>query len=95
MTSVTIYRTAWCPYCQRAEALLFEKQKNHSSQHLQIDIIDIEKHPNKRAEMIQRSGRTSVPQIFINDQAIGGYDDMAALQRSNQLDGLLQLSSSP
>lgn len=104
MSKVSIYRTAWCPYCQRAEALLSQKQAQFSAKHssqpkdaphdlftaFDIDIIDIEQQPGKRAEMQARSGRTSVPQIFINQLAIGGYDDLAELERKDQLDALLR-----
>jgi glutaredoxin 3 len=99
MSKVTIYRTAWCPYCQRAEALLLQKQRQlkqlaqQSPQNLptalEINLIDIEQQPDKRTEMQHLSGRTSVPQIFINQRPIGGYDDMAELERKDQLDPLL------
>ncbi len=91
MSKITVYRTAWCPFCQRAEALLRQKQQQlHLLTAIEINIIDIEQQPAKRAEMQQLSGRTTVPQIFINQQAIGGCDELTALERKGLLDGLLQ-----
>lgn len=81
---VTIYRTAWCPYCQRAEALLESKGLSR------LTVIDVDITPGARAEMNRRSnGRTSVPQIFINDRHVGGCDDLVALDRAGDLDPLL------
>ncbi len=79
---VTIYLTSWCPYCVRAQRLLRSKGVDFTA-------VDIEAEPEKRAEMRQRSGRTSVPQIFIGDQHIGGCDDLHALEADGQLDPLL------
>ncbi len=91
MSKITVYRTAWCPFCQRAEALLRQKQQQlHLLTTIEINIIDIEQQPAQRAEMQKLSGRTSVPQIFINQKAIGGCDELTALERKGQLDGLLQ-----
>lgn len=90
MADVIIYRTQWCPYCRRAEALLAEK-KQHIS--MQITLIDIEQHPEQRAEMMRLSGRRSVPQIFVNQMALGGYDDLAALDQQGKLDNLLKAPS--
>jgi len=80
---VVIYRTDWCPYCRRAEQLLESK----SLQNLQV--IDIDITPGARAEMVQRAGRTSVPQIFISGQHVGGCDDLVALERAGRLDAML------
>ncbi|MGB1298997.1 MAG: glutaredoxin 3 [Psychrobium sp.] len=82
MANVTIYSRSWCSFCKRAKALLDSKE-------VAFDTIDIEEQPEKRDEMIERTGRTSVPQIFINDQAIGGCDDLFALHASGDLDKLL------
>ena len=72
--------TAWCPYCARARALLKQKGVAFSE-------IDIEEQPARRDEMIRRAGgRTSVPQIFINGEHIGGSDELAALERAGELD---------
>ena len=83
MTQVTIYTKPYCPYCIRAVSLLEKKG---------IDFTEIEAafDPEKRAEMMQRSGRTTFPQIFIGDHHIGGCDDMMALEREGRLDPLLQ-----
>jgi glutaredoxin 3 len=80
---VTIYATSWCPYCARARALLASKGAN-------VQDIDIEAEPAQRAEMIQRSGRRTVPQIFIGERHIGGCDDLLALDAAGDLDALLQ-----
>jgi glutaredoxin 3 len=80
--STVIYTSAHCPYCEQAKALL--KQKNASYQEIRIDL-----EPEKKEEMMQRSGRRTVPQIFIDEQHIGGCDDLYALNRSGQLDSLL------
>ena len=84
---VTIYRTAWCPFCQRAEALLGRKSID------QLEVIDLDEQPDARAAMVQKAGRTSVPQIFINDQHIGGCDDLMALERDGRLDALLGVAA--
>ena len=82
MTKVQIYTTGWCPYCNAAKALLNEKGVAYE----EIDATD----PDVRADMIQRAhGRRTVPQIFIGEHHIGGYDDMAALERRGQLDPYL------
>ena len=81
--AVTMYTTSWCPYCSRARALL--KRKSVS-----FEDIDIEEQPAKRAEMLNRSGPRTVPQIFIGDQHVGGCDDLHALEEAGKLDALLQ-----
>lgn len=83
MASIQIYLTEWCPYCKRAEALL--RSKGIQS----LERIDIEAQPERRQEMIQRAGRTSVPQIFIDGRHVGGCDDLHALDRAGGLDPLL------
>ena len=82
MAQLTIYSRSWCSFCAQAKALL--EQKNIS-----FNEIDIELHPEKRNEMIELTGRTSVPQLFINQQPIGGCDDLMALNASGELDNLL------
>jgi glutaredoxin 3 len=79
---VLMYTTGWCPYCERARKLLGAKQ-------VSFEDIDIDAVPGKRAEMQTRSGRNSVPQIFIGDQHVGGSDDLAALDEAGKLDALL------
>ncbi len=82
MTTVTMYATGWCPYCTRARQLLAAKG-------VTVDEIDIEARPDQRAVMMERSGRRSVPQIFIGDRHIGGCDDLHALDAAGGLDPLL------
>ena len=83
MNKVEIYTKGHCPYCHRAKALL--TQKGVSFEEYKIDV-----QPELRAEMIQRAnGGFTVPQIFINDQHIGGCDDMFALESQSKLDPLL------
>ena len=83
MAKVEIYTTMICPYCYRAKRLLDERQARYE----EIDVIADSK---RRAEMVQRAGgRTSVPQIFINGQHIGGSDELAALEHAGELDALL------
>ncbi len=83
--SVTIYTKDYCPYCVRAKALLSHKG-------VVFNEIKIDAQPELRPDMIARSGgRSTVPQIFINDQHIGGCDDLHALDAQGRLDTLLQL----
>jgi glutaredoxin 3 len=77
-----MYSTSWCPYCERARRLLGRKQ-------VPFQEIDIEAAPEKRAEMQTRSGRRTVPQIFIGDHHVGGSDDLHALEEAGKLDSLL------
>ena len=83
MARIEIYTKAFCPYCYRAKHLLDRKGVDYEE-------IDITMGGPHRAEMIQRAqGRTTVPQIFIDDRHIGGSDDLAALDRRGGLDPLL------
>jgi glutaredoxin 3 len=83
MPKVVIYTTATCPYCMRAKMLLAEK-------HVAFDEIRVDGDPELRAAMSERAdGRTSVPQIFIDDRPIGGCDDLYALNDAGELDALL------
>ena len=82
---VEMYSTAMCPYCQRAKHLLDKKGVSYAE--YRVDL-----HDGLRIEMEQRSKRYTVPQIFINDQHIGGFDDMAELDMDDELDPLLGLS---
>jgi glutaredoxin 3 len=82
MPKVEIFTTRWCPYCHAAKSLLEDKGVAYE----EVDAQD----PEARSEMVQRShGRRTVPQIFIGKTHVGGYDDMAALERQGQLDPLL------
>lgn len=80
--AVVMYTTSWCPYCERARRLLKAKGASFSE-------IDVESAPEKRAEMQSRSGRRTVPQIFIGETHVGGSDDLAALESAGKLDALL------
>ncbi len=82
MPDVIMYSTGFCPYCVRARMLLDCKGVNYTDIRVDLD-------PHRREEMIRRSGRTSVPQIFIDDLHVGGCDDMFALEHQNRLDPLL------
>ena len=85
MAEVELYTTMFCPYCSRARALLQRKGVAF------VD-IDIAEEPARRAEMIQRAhGRSTVPQIFIDGEHIGGCDDLVALDRVGKLDPKLGL----
>ncbi len=79
---VVMYATSWCPYCERARQLFAHKQ-------VAFEEIDIESAPEKRAEMMARSGRRTVPQIFIGEHHVGGCDDLHALEAAHELDSLL------
>ena len=82
MKKVEIYTTQWCPYCHAAKSLLDEKGVSYE----EVDADD----PEVRMAMVQRAnGRRTVPQIFVGETHVGGYDDMAALDRRGQLDPLL------
>jgi glutaredoxin 3 len=80
--AVVLYTTGWCPYCQRARKLLEKKGVSYTE-------VDIESAPEKRAEMQARSGRRTVPQIFIGDTHVGGCDDLHDLEDEGKLDALL------
>ena len=87
MPRTEIYFKSWCPYSRRALRLLDAKGVNYEAIDL-TDSADAEVQ-RKELEMRQRAGRTSVPQIFIDDRHLGGYDDIAALDNAGQLDPLL------
>ena len=83
MKTATIYTTQVCPYCDRAKQLL--KSKGISYNEIRIDL-----NAELRAEMMQRSDRKTVPQIFIGDYHVGGCDDLYALEKTGKLDELIQ-----
>ena len=83
MAKITMYCTGVCPYCERAERLLLAKGVTH------IDKIRVDLEPGRRAEMMERTGRRTVPQIYIGDHHVGGFDDLSALDREGKLAGLL------
>lgn len=83
MNSIEMYSSSHCPFCTRAKKLL--ASKGHSViREVKIDVDD-----EARTQMVERSGRRSVPQIFINGHHVGGFDDLAALNHSGGLDHLL------
>ncbi len=84
MSNVVIYSTAICPYCIRAEQLLHKKGVTA------IEKIRVDLAPQRRVEMMHRTGRRTVPQIFIGDHHVGGFDELAALDRAGRLDPMLQ-----
>lgn len=86
---IVMYSKTTCPYCHRAERLLRER----GVEDLEIIQIDIER--ERRAEMIERAGRYTVPQIFIDDRHVGGCDDLIALDRAGGLAPLLQPQKQP
>ncbi|MBC7785932.1 MAG: glutaredoxin 3 [Methylophilaceae bacterium] len=83
MANIIIYSTGVCPFCINAERLLLNKGVKD------INKIRIDLEPEQRALMIEKTGRRTVPQIFINDQHIGGFDDLRALDLAGGLDPLL------
>ena len=88
MPKVEIYTKPWCPYCTYAKRIFDQKNIDYTE-------IGIGQDMQKREEMIARSQGYTVPQIFIDDKAIGGCDDLVAAQRSGLLDKLLQPAGSP
>lgn len=83
MSSVLMYSTRICPFCVMAEKLLLKKGVT------QLEKILIDLDPAQREIMMARTGRRTVPQIYIGDHHVGGYDDLAALDHAGKLDGLL------
>ena len=84
MATVLMYCTSGCPYCQAAERLLADKGV------IELTRVRVDLEPARHAEMSTRSGRTTVPQIWIGEQHVGGYDDLHALERAGKLDALLR-----
>ena len=82
---IVVYTSAFCPYCNWAKKLLSAKK-------VEFDEIRIDMDPSQAALMVEKAGRTSVPQIFIGDLHVGGYDDLAAMDRAGRLDPILGLS---
>ena len=83
MSAVTLYSTAICPFCVAAKNFL-------KSRGIGWDEVRVDTDPARRAEMLARARRTSVPQIFIGDTHVGGYDDLIALDRAGKLAPLLE-----
>lgn len=83
MAKVLMYSTAVCPYCVRAEQLLTRKGVTG------IEKVRVDLEPERRAEMMQKTGQRTVPQIYIGETHVGGFDDLAALDHAGRLDALL------
>jgi glutaredoxin 3 len=86
MAKVVVYTKSSCPYCVRAKELLTRKG-------VKFEEIYLDDRPEEYTTLKQRTGMMTVPQIFINDQLVGGYTDLAALESADKLDGLLSQSS--
>jgi len=84
--AITIYTSGWCGYCMRAKALLDRKGLAYREINVDGDRVH-------REEMIRLSGRRTVPQVFIDDKHVGGSDDLAAAERSGELDRLLGIGA--
>jgi glutaredoxin 3 len=82
MAKITMYSTSWCGFCAMARRLLEQKGQAWEES-------DVDAEAGRREEMMERSGRRSVPQIWIGDQHVGGFDDLSALASSGELDALL------
>lgn len=82
MSNIVLYTTAWCPFCVRARRLLDSKGVEYENR-------DVSGNAALRREMTEKSDRTSVPQIWIGDRHVGGCDELFALERTGQLDALL------
>ena len=82
--TVVMYCTAHCPFCLMADRLLAEKSVT------EVDRIRVDLEPERREEMMLRTGRYTVPQIYIGDFYVGGYDDLSSLNRAGKLDALLR-----
>jgi thioredoxin reductase (NADPH) len=82
MAEITLYTKSWCPFCERAKHLLRGKGQTWTE-------IDVEADPARRDEMVRRSGRATVPQIFVGERHVGGFDELAGLERAGELDALL------
>lgn len=83
MPRVLMYTTATCPYCTHAERLLASKGVTA------VEKVRVDLDPQRRVEMMEKSGRRTVPQIWIDERHVGGFDDLRALDQAGQLDALL------
>ncbi len=83
MANVIVYATPWCPYCVRARHLL-------STKGVDYELIDVSGDRQLRAAMAEKAGKTSVPQIWIDDYHVGGCDELMALERTGKLDQMLR-----
>jgi len=85
MAKIVMYSTAVCPYCTRAEQLLQRKGVR------EIEKIRVDLQPELRVAMMEKTGRRTVPQIYIGEKHVGGYDDLASLDQAGELDKLLAI----
>lgn len=83
MARIKMYTSTYCPYCRAAERLLASKGIT------EIEKISVDREPEQRDDMMRITGQRTVPQIFIGDTHVGGYDDLAALNHAGELDPLL------
>lgn len=83
MPRIVMYASAFCPFCRWARALLESKGAEYT-------VLDVDRDPALRAQMRERSQRRTVPQIFIGERHVGGFDDLSALDRAGELDPLLR-----
>ncbi len=81
MSNVTVYSADWCPYCVRAKRLLENKGITYSE-------VNVDKEPGKREELVKKTGHKTIPMIFIDDQFIGGFSELSALDEKGELDRL-------
>jgi glutaredoxin 3 len=86
--AVTLYTTPYCGFCHRAKALLEEKN-------VAFREIDVDDRPDLRTWLVERTRQRTVPQVFVNGKPLGGYTDIAALDRAGKLDALLEAPPSP
>jgi glutaredoxin 3 len=82
MSRILMYTTKWCPFCTMAKRLL-------SAKGVAVDEVAVDVDPVRRAEMMERTGRRTVPQIFIGEKHVGGFEEIAALDHKGELDPLL------
>ncbi len=87
MADITMYTTGYCPFCNNAERLLESKGVT------EINKIRVDDSPELMVAMMEKTGRRTVPQIYINEQHIGGFDDLRALDLAGELDSLLATDS--
>jgi glutaredoxin 3 len=80
---IVMYATGWCPYCRMAQRLLEDKGAA-------FETVRVDHEPQRRMEMMERTGRRTVPQIYIGDYHVGGYDDLSAMDRAGKLEPLLR-----
>jgi glutaredoxin 3 len=83
MNKIVMYSTQFCPYCVMAEKLLLSKGAD------KIEKVRIDLEPERKTEMLEKTGRRTVPQIYIGETHVGGYDDLAILNKNNELTKLL------